>query len=57
MKQPSWVSKHDKNSKRGRENKANAKQREEEVNKTRNTQKENERERGKWLLHGKNEIR
>ena len=44
MKQPSCGSKHDKNSKRGKENEANVKQRLEEVNKTRNTQK-NERER------------
>ena len=56
MKQPSWGSKHDKNSKRGKENKANVKQREEEVNKTRNTQN-NERERDTRLLEWKKEIR
>ena len=40
----------------GKENKANVKQREEEVNKTRNKQN-NERERDKWLLEWKKEIR
>ena len=50
MEQPSWGSKFDKNSKRGKENKTNVKQREEEVNKTRNTPKKAQRERinGCW---------
>ena len=57
MKQPSCGSKHDKNSKRGKENKVNVKQREEEVNKTKKHAKKNERERDKWLSEWKKEIR
>ena len=56
MKQLSLGSKHDKNSKSGKESKANVKQREEEVNKTKK-HTENERERDKWLLEWKKEIR
>ena len=51
MKQPSWESKHDKNSKRRKENKTRRGKQD------RKHAKKDERETDKWLLEWKKEIR